>query len=108
MGEVELKTKGDFLSCLDFVCQLNEQLGGLHSIERPQGLEKASRGEIKRWFRNSAIHINGKAVKENDNYLDFCNTVSSVTWDANEKRYIQRLRPDSVMFFPKGKMKRTF
>jgi len=68
------------ITCLQFMLEINKFVCGFHSTER-QG--KASNSEIKRWFRNNSIVINGKKVSA-DSILD-CEVKSLVLFPSGRK-----------------------
>lgn len=71
------------MTALETLKKFDEFCHGLWSIERP--LTKVSSGEMKRWFKNKAVIINGSPVDAFD-----------------EIEYL-----DSLVLFPSGKRKTT-
>jgi len=67
----------------DILMSFNKLVGGFHSIERSPA--KASKSEMRRWFRNKAVIMNGKAVSSDDE--------------------IESL--ESLVLFPKGRRRTT-
>jgi len=68
---------------LDVLLEFHDALGGLWSTEKPG--TRASKSELRRWFDNKAVVINGVAVGWRD-HLEF--------WE-------------SLVLFPNGKRKTT-
>lgn len=59
--------------------------GGFWSTENPK--QAASNSELGRWIKNSALHVNGKAVTI-DTFIDMDEVVSVVLFPKNQKKRI--------------------
>lgn len=72
------------MTAINWLFLLNEACYGFHSIEKSCPI-KASKSEIRRWFENKAIIINGKSILYNEKINEI----------------------DSLILFPNGKRKIT-
>jgi 23S rRNA-/tRNA-specific pseudouridylate synthase len=53
------------MKALDFLMKVNKAVCGFHTREGNL-VDKASKSEIRRWFRSNSIIINGEVASAND------------------------------------------
>lgn len=97
------------MTALEFLVQWHKRFP-FHSVEKPHIL--ASNSEIRRWFNNKAVLINGEQAKWDDDMeqYEFEEIILDCKLEGDKlvcKKSIKSFMCESLVLFPKGERRTT-